>query len=191
MNLKVVKADGSVEDYLHTKVMGTICNALAATGEPDIFIAEELAEVVTYYLYNKDNRHTVSSSEVFSVIKTVLESTAFEQAAVLLSEYHYHRQIRRARIEVIDVNVRKLGDARKMCTVQNPQNRSRWNKSIIITDLVAKHSLNRQLARVVAAMVEEKILGMQVNVVSRSLISQLVIADAAAVLSAQNQLALA
>ena len=57
MQLKVRKEDGSVEEYLHTKVMGAISNALASAGEADIFVAEQLAEVVTYYLYQQQNHY--------------------------------------------------------------------------------------------------------------------------------------
>ena len=34
--LKVIKADGSVEEYLHTKVMGSINNALGEIDQPNI-----------------------------------------------------------------------------------------------------------------------------------------------------------
>ena len=59
MQLKVRKEDGSIEEYLHTKVMGTISNALATVGEADIFVAEQLAEVVTYYLYQQQKGRNV------------------------------------------------------------------------------------------------------------------------------------
>lgn len=58
--LQVTKADGTIEEYMHTKVIGTINNALAAAGRPDMAMAEDLAEVVTYYLYRKENQRRVS-----------------------------------------------------------------------------------------------------------------------------------
>ena len=48
--LKVVKADGAVEGYVHTKVIGTISLALECAGRPDIYVAEERAIGVTYYI---------------------------------------------------------------------------------------------------------------------------------------------
>ena len=53
MQIKVIKADGGVEEYLYTKVMGTINNALSAVDQADVDIAEQLAEVVTYFLYHE------------------------------------------------------------------------------------------------------------------------------------------
>jgi len=70
--LKVIKADGSFEEYLHTKVMGTINNALGEVDLANIDIAEEFAEVVTFFLYNQYNRRTVASGDIFSMIKVVL-----------------------------------------------------------------------------------------------------------------------
>ena len=70
--LKVIKADGSIEEYLHTKVMGTINNALGEVDLENIDIAEEFAEVVTFFLYNQYNRRIVTSGDIFSMVKVVL-----------------------------------------------------------------------------------------------------------------------
>ena len=66
--------------------------------------------------------------------------------------------------------------------------RSRWEKSRIVKDLVEKHDVSRQTARMIASMVEEKIFNMGLTLVPASLIKQLVLGDAAAVLRAQRQL---
>jgi hypothetical protein len=49
--LTVVKADGTKEQYFHTKVVGTIANALGSAGHPDIHAAQEIADAVTFFLY--------------------------------------------------------------------------------------------------------------------------------------------
>ena len=68
------------------------------------------------------------------------------------------------------------------------QPRRKWDKSLIVEYLVAKHHLHRQIARTVASMVEEKVFNMGLPVVPAGLVEQLVLNDAAAVLRAQNQL---
>ena len=55
--LEVTKSDGSSEEYLHTKVLGAINNAFDQIGDTDVFLAQELADVVTYYVYHKDRGH--------------------------------------------------------------------------------------------------------------------------------------
>lgn len=186
--LEVSKADRTVEEYLHTKVIGTISNALVAIGQPDIRIAEELAEVVTYYLYRRQNSHNVTSGEVFSVIKAVLSAAGYEEAAIALTEYHFERKLKRSRIEVVAVDMQELADAKLLCEPEQCAGRSRWAKGRIVEDLIIKHGLSRQTARTIASMVEEKIFNMGLSVVPSSLIKQLVLSDTAAVLRAQRQL---
>jgi transcriptional regulator NrdR family protein len=188
VRLKVVKADGSIEEYMHTKVIGTIGNALACDGQADIDVAEQLADVVTYFLYHGKNQRTVTSSEILSIIKAVLTATEYEDAAVALSEHHFNRKLKRSRIEVVSIDIQQLADAEMLYGVQQSPHRSRWDKSRIVNDLIANYDISRQTARTIASMVEEKILSMGLISVSASLIKQLVLGDAAALLRAQRQL---
>lgn len=186
--LKVIKEDGSIEEYLHTKVMGTISNALASIDQADMYLAEQLAEVVTYYLYHRQDRRDVTSSEIFSIIKAVLTATGHEEAAIALSEYHFERRVKRSRIQVASVDVRELMDAEMLARADDTDGKCRWDKSIIVRGLAAKHGIPQQTARTIASMVEEKIFRMGVTVVPASLVKQIVLGDAAAILRAQEQL---
>jgi len=186
--LKVIKEDGSIEEYLHTKVMGTISNALASLDQADMYLAEQLAEVVTYYLYHRQDRRDVTSSEIFSIIKAALTATGHEEAAIALSEYHFERRVKRSRIQVASVDIRELMDAELLARTDDTEGKCRWDKSIIVRGLAAKHGIPQQTARTIASMVEEKIFRMGVTVVPASLVKQIVLGDAAAILRAQEQL---
>ncbi len=186
--LKVLKADGSLEEYLHTKVIGVISNALGGSEEADICVAEQLAEVVTYYLYHREYRRAVTSSEILSVVQAVLCSTGYEAAAIGLSEHHFARKLWRSRIEVAPVDIQELRDAEVLAKRGELNDRCRWDKSRIVEDLVANYDVRRQTARLIASMVEEKVFGLGVTVVPASLIKQLVLGDTAVVLRAQEQL---
>jgi transcriptional regulator NrdR family protein len=188
VRLKVVKADGSVEEYLHTKVIGAISNALAYDGQADIHVAEELAEVVTYFLYHQKNQRTVTSGEILSIIKAVLTATTYEDAAIVLTEHHFNRKLKRSRIEVVSIDIQQLADAEMLCGVQQSPRRSRWDKSKIVNDLVTSYDVSRQTARTIASMVEERIFSIGLTSVPASLIKQLVLGDTAAFLRAQRQL---
>jgi transcriptional regulator NrdR family protein len=63
--LKVIKADGSIEEYLYTKVMGTINNALSQIDLADVYIAEQFADVVTYFFYERQENFNITSGEIF------------------------------------------------------------------------------------------------------------------------------
>ena len=188
MQLKVIKADGSTEEYLHTKVLGTISNAMGAVGEGDVFVAEELSEVVTYYLYHKQDRQKVSSGEIFAMVKAVLSGTGHEAAAFALTEHHCLRRLGRSRTEVVSLDVAELSDAEMLWGREGFGSKSRWDKSRIAADLMAKNGLARQAARTVAGLVEEKVLAMGLTQVPASLIRQLVLGDTAAVLRANQEL---
>jgi transcriptional regulator NrdR family protein len=186
--LKVIKADGSIEEYLHTKVMGTINNALGEIDQANIDVAEQFAEVVTFFLYNQYNRRTVTSGDIFSMIKVVLAATGYEDAAVALSEHHFKRKLKRSRIEVVPMDVQDLTDAELLAGAEESTGRSRWDKSRIVEDLIAGHGVCRQTARTIAAMVEEKVFKVGMTLVPSSLIKQYVLNDTAIVLRAQQQL---
>jgi transcriptional regulator NrdR family protein len=188
VRLKVVKADGSVEEYLHTKVIGAIGNALAYDGQADIHVAEELAEVVTYFLYHGKTPRTVTSGEILSIIKAVLTATTYEDAAIMLTEHHFNRKLKRSRIEVVSIDIQQLADAEMLYGVQQSPPRSRWDKSRIVNDLVTNYDVSMQTARTIASMVEEKIFNIGLTSVPASLIKQLVLGDTAAFLRAQRQL---
>lgn len=186
--LRIIKADGTAEEYLHTKVMATINNALGRIGQADADVAEQFAEVVTYFLYHQPNARSVTSGEVLSMIKVVLATTGYEKAAVALGEHHFERKLKRSRIEVVSVDIRELADAEFLVGAEGSACRSRWDKSRIVEDLVVEHGLGRQTARLIAAMVEEKVFNMGITRVPSSLVRQLVLGDAAAVLHAEEQL---
>ena len=180
MQLKIIKCDGSVEEYLHTKVIGTFNNALALAGKPSVYAAEQFAEAVTFHLYREKTAHAVTSDEIHLMIESVLNATGYYQAAQLLSDHRIARKLKRKRIEVYDDRQYD----KKGCYYAPCQ----WDKSCITEDLVKKNGLSRQMARVIASSVEEKILILEMLKVSRQLIRQLVIADMDSMLEAHKQL---
>jgi transcriptional regulator NrdR family protein len=185
--LRVTKADGTSEAYLHTKVIGTINNALSAVEEADMAMAEDLAEVVTFYLYNNSGKRKVTSSEIFSMVKAVLAATDHEDAAVALSEHAYERRLKRTRTEVLAVDVQDYTDVERLFQT-SPLPRAPWDKGRIVQDLTEKWGLTRATARAVAAMVEEQIFKMGVSTIPSSLIKQLVLGETATTLRAEREL---
>jgi transcriptional regulator NrdR family protein len=189
--INVIKADGSREEYIHTKVVGAIANALgtAGQGDPDkIGVAEELAEAVTFFLYHTKSPRGVSSSEIFSIIQAVLAGTGYEEAAAALSEHHFERKLKRCRVEVVNGRTGEPADTELLYNTGAAGVRTKWEKSRIVEDLVAKYGLSRQTARTIASMVEERVFNMGISVVPAGLVRQLVLNDAAAILNAQKQL---
>jgi hypothetical protein len=176
--LKVVKSGGSIEEYMHTKVIGAFSNALSAVDEPSIFAAEQFAEVITFYLYERKESHIVSSEEIHLMIQSVLTSTGYEHAALALKEHRLNRSIKRKRIEVINNGNGEDGYVAKV---------SQWDKSEIVDNLI-ECKINRHVARAIASTVEGRVLGMDMTRVPSSLIKQLVSVDTELMLAAEGQL---
>jgi transcriptional regulator NrdR family protein len=186
--LQVTKTDGTTEEYIHTKVIGTINNAFSAVGRPDIAMAEDLAEVVTYYLYQQQDRRQVSSSEILAMIKAVLTSTGHEAAAAGLGEHAIERRLKRARTEVLAVDVLAFTDLEQLNRMRQSAARIAWDKGKIVHDLTAESGIPPQMARAVASTVEERVFNMGMTLVPRSLVKQLVLGEAAVMLQAQQEL---
>jgi hypothetical protein len=186
--LKVIKVDGRCEEYLHTKVMHTIVRALGCTEQSDIVLAENLSEVVTYFLYNKHGEAAVSSSEILSIIKVALSAAGYDGAAEALADHHYYRKLRRGRTELVRVDLEKQFDARELFGGDGELEKAPWDKSVIVEDLITKRGLDHHCARMVAGMVEEKVFALELGAVPASLVKQLVLTDTAAVMRAQRQL---
>ncbi len=80
--LNVVKADGRYRGIHSHKSYRYDKYCFKQDWRNDsVYIAEQLADVVTYYLYHEENIHSVTSNEIFSVIVAVLTETGYENAA--------------------------------------------------------------------------------------------------------------
>lgn len=181
--LEVIKTDGTTERYLHTKVVGTFNNALATAGQPDIYVAEALAEAATYFLYHRKDHCSVTSGEIFSIVKAVLTATGYERAAAVLTDHCVQRKLNRCRTEVVHVDVQDLADTENIC--ESPT--TLWDKAAIVKDLMTEYGLPRQTARTVASIVEERVFSLGMTTIPSSLIKQIVLRDAAFVLHAQHR----
>jgi hypothetical protein len=179
MKIQVLKSDGVVEPYLHTKILGTFHNALSAVNENDMIAAEQLAEAVTFHLYHRGPSQMISTDEIHLLIQSVLVSTGFSHAAEALNEYRLQRKLRRKRVAVISPS-QDAKNAEPTVGV--------WDKSRIVRHLMKHKKMDRLTARTVAGAVEEKALGMGISLIRSSLIRELVAEDTEAMLRAEQQL---
>ena len=160
--LHVVKSDGSIEEYVHTKVIGTISRVLSKVGSDSVYLAEQLTDVVTYYLYQQENKSRISSSEIFSIIVAILTETGYEDAADLLNEFHLRRRFKRLRTEVISIDIQEITDAQAFADTEQSENTYQWDKSRIVSNLTEKYSFDNPMARMIASMVEDRIFNLDI-----------------------------
>jgi hypothetical protein len=176
MQIRVTKTDGSMEPYLHTKVLCTLNHALALVDNDCLYAAEQLAEAVTFYVYGANKRIVLTTDEVHLMIVSVLTGTGYGHAAQALGQHRHHRRLMRHRIEVVSES--EDGGLRT----------EPWDKSRIARDLAQERCYDELLARTIAGSVEEKVLAMRISRVRKSLVRQLVMADAEAMAEADFRL---
>ncbi|MFA5291534.1 MAG: hypothetical protein WC496_00715 [Phycisphaerae bacterium] len=188
MQLRVIKADGTEEEYLHTKVIAAFINAFAEPAGKYTYAAQQLAEAVTFYLYNSRSGSKISSSEILSVIKAALSSTGFNAAAEALAEHYQKRNLLRSRVEVVKADMEKISDIESLQKIGFPNSAARWNKSKIIIDLISEYNLDPATARTIASLVEEKILNSGFRLVTTGFVRFLTLWQTKEMLTAQQQI---
>jgi len=180
MSLKVMKSDGSIEEYMHTKVLGTLNNALALIDQPNMFAAEQFAEAATFHLYKEKTTSAVTSEEIHLIIQTVLTATGYENAVDALNEYRLNRKLQRKRITVL------TDDCESGFGLSTTE--SLWNKAHIVNDLVKTCGLDRKVARAIASSVEEKVFSIGITRIQGALVEHLVGHETKVMLQAKEDL---
>ena len=170
MQIRITKADGSTEAYLHTKVLGSLHRAMAAVQSDCLETAQMLSDAVTYYLYRRFKGETLTTDQVHQMILTVLKGAGFTSAAEALTAHRLNRRLQRRRISVSD------GEW------------PAWDKGLIVQDLIEHYRVEEALARVIAGSVEEKILRMGAAHIRKGLIRHLVMTDMEDLLDAHYEL---
>jgi hypothetical protein len=170
MQIRITKADGSTEAYLHTKVLGSLHRAMAAVQPDCLETAQMLSDSVTYFLYRRFKGETLTTDQIHQMILTVLEGAGFAAGAEALTTHRLNRRLQRRRISVSDS--------------EWPV----WNKGLIVRDLVEHYRTDEALARVIAGLVEEKVLRMGATHIRKGLIRHLVMTDMEDLLDAHHEL---
>jgi hypothetical protein len=183
MIVRVIKADGSVEEYLHTKTLLCISTALSDAQEWDTATAQNLAEVVTTFIYCQ-REEQIASESILAMIELVLVETGYSNAAAALSEHHRRRTLARNRTEVVVAEVRKLSDAEAVAA--GAMASRQWSKSRVAEHIQRTYGLQRQPARAAAARTEEKVLAIGMTRVWSGLVRQIALAETAAMLRAEE-----
>lgn len=188
MQLKVIKADSTEEQYLHTKVIATFINAFGAPDEKNTYASEQFSDAVTFYLYNKYGKNNITSAEILSIIKAVLDSAGFYKAVDNLAGHYQRRNLLRARVHVIKLDSEESTALMLPGKIDEACSKSPWNKSKISSDLINEYNIDAAMARTIAATVEEKVLGSGFRLIPTAFVKFLVLQQAQAILSAQQQI---
>lgn len=147
--VRVLKRDGGVEDFDRWKLAAAIGRALAGT--PGEFRdAVELSSAVDIYLRRR-GCECVSSAALLEMVIKVLHRVGLPAAAEALEARHQWRAARRRAVHVQHHGGRVTG----------------WDKSWLADFACRSWDLRRATGRIIAARVEEELLGEDPRPVSR------------------------
>ncbi len=168
----VRKRDGRVVPFEQDKITEAIFKAAKAVGGEDRYLAEDLAESVTFYLKKQFVSQIPTVEEVQDIVERVLIKTGHARTA---KAYILYRE-KRARIRKIRKGV--VSDD----TPETPFlliRRSKdevllWERKKIIEDLIKEKGLSRNIAELIALEVENQIFDFPVKSLTNSLIEEMV-----------------
>lgn len=182
--LQVKKRDGRIVPFDMRKIAEAIAKAFVATGEGDIRLATELADVVTMALSRRgprktnsekgsvENRWVPSIEEIQDLVERVLMETGYTQTA---KSYILYRDKRSQLRELVSVRDNETPTRSTNLQVQGSKGESQgWSKGRIVAALINEADLPRETAEAIASRVEKRVFESGIRRLSTSLIRELV-----------------
>lgn len=160
-DVRVIKRDGTTELFQVAKLRRCVALAMRSCHQ-DADLSDALAQSVALHLRQCENPSPPSSEYVFHCARTVLMHTGMKEAARELVAHHRQRTARRKRLRVVDGRRPESSD-------------ERWRKAAVARTLRERHGLSIATARILAGEVEARVFALDLAVVTRDLVSELIL----------------
>lgn len=157
---RVAKRDGSLEAFELGKLRRTLAGAMRGCGYDEMY-ADALAKAVAIHVKEWGDPAPPTTEYIFGCVRAVLDETGLGDVAASLQRHARQREMKRRRVEVLN-------------TRQQDQQRLAWSKGRIAGTLERRHGLKPSVARILAAEIESRVLGLNYSVVSSALIAELI-----------------
>lgn len=156
----VRKRDGGCEPFEHGKLRRSLSLAMRACQYDERF-ADSLAKAVGLHVEGWRDRHPPTSDYIFRCVRTVLKETGLADVARQIGFHRNHRARRRRGVQVLDGT---LSD-----TLLRP-----WRKADVVRTLERGHRVSPAVARILAGVIEERVLMLNYEVLTTALIDELI-----------------
>ena len=172
---KVRKRDGRIVSFDKTKIADAIFKAAQSVGGEDRFLAEQIADVVAFYL-EKKGVEIPDIEEIQDAVEKALIETGHAKTAKAFILYRDWRTRVRNIIKVSKQtrpNVSSTDFALMVSTSQTADILP-WDKNKISDALIKECNISASVADTIASSVEEKIMRSELRNISTTLIRELV-----------------
>ena len=169
---QVKKRDGRIVSFEQDKITEAIFKAAKAVGGEDRYLAEDLAESVTFYLRKQFISQIPTVEEIQDIVERVLIKTGHAKTA---KAYILYRE-KRARIRKIRKGV-VSGDTPEspfLLIRRSKDDVFLWERKKIIEDLIKDKGISGNIAELIALEVEDQIFDSPVKLLTNSLIEEIV-----------------
>ncbi|HIE43972.1 MAG TPA: anaerobic ribonucleoside-triphosphate reductase [Candidatus Omnitrophica bacterium] len=172
---EVRKRDGRIVPFNKTKIADAIFKAAQSVGGGDRYLAEQLADVVTFYLEKKGVK-VPDIEEIQDAVEKVLIEMGHAKTAKAFILYRDWRNRVRSLLKVRKQKRTQLSSTDFSLMVATPQAEDilPWDKSKIKEALVKECELSPSVAGAIASSVEEKIMRSELRNIPTTLIRELV-----------------
>jgi len=169
---QVRKRDGRIVPFEQDKIAEAIFKAAKAVGGEDRYLAEDLAESVTFYLKKQFADKIPTVEEIQDIVERVLIKTGHAKTAKAYILYREKRaHIRKIRKGVVSDDT---PETPFLLICRSKDNVLLWERKKIIEDLTEGKGMSRNIAELIALEVEKQIFDSQVKSLTNSLIEEMV-----------------
>jgi hypothetical protein len=154
------KRDGTAEPFDLAKLRRSVGAAMRECGY-DPRYADALARAVAAHLDQWDQPRAPTTQYVFRCVCAVLRETGLGDAAAAMKECYRRRAANRRRLMVVDRG--RPSDPGAI-----------WRKGAIASALRQRYSVSPPTARILAGQIEERVFRLDYDVVSTSLVAELI-----------------
>jgi len=178
----VKKRDGRIVPFNKEKIAEAIFKAAQSVGGENKYLAEDLAEAVTLYLEKKFQSKTPSVEEIQDIVERVLIKTGHAKTAKAYILYRQKRaNIRKVREgikpeDLVEREKERLNFIKniKISVQRSDENLTEWNREKVIEALLRETGISRNIAEIIVSEVEEEVITSKLNVLTSSIIRELV-----------------
>lgn len=168
---RVREDDGTLVPFRERKVAEGIASALAAAGEPDRALADELAGVVTLFIDRAFPVAPPAVSDVLDLSERVLDETGHVKAARAFRRLRQQRDELRRMIAVRRVKT-PAPDALEHAPDGEDPALAAWSRSKLIAALIDEEGVPAPIAQDIASAVERRLVEGGFTVVTTTLIRE-------------------
>jgi len=178
----VKKRDGRIVPFDKEKIAEAIFKAAQSVGGENKYLAEDLAEAVSLYLEKNLQSKVPSVEEIQDIVERVLIKTGHAKTAKAYILYREKRaNIRKVREGIkpedfVEREKERINFIRniKISVQRSDENLREWNREKIIEALLRETGISRNIAEIIVSEVEEEVITSKLNVLTSSLIRELV-----------------